>query len=1287
MEIFEANSFPLDPGVRLLEASAGTGKTFALAHLVLRLISEEQLELRRLLVVTFTEAAAAELRDRIGRRLQEALDVLERTEDSDGDGDAVLLDWRRRRGPGPHDQLRARLLLALEELDGADITTIHGFCYRNLSRHALEAGRPPDPELETDSDTTLQQVAHDYWQQQVLPLPMALLGGLGQKQVNPERVRQLVASLDGDPALDLEPLPTELNLDHPLAEQLPALWRQRWDHFQDLWQAHSRTLIEDFLSAAAEWHGLGVTSKIYPRRFGKDRCEPVESLIAAGGTEGDYRAVAADPLLNGLFHPGSFCQEARKAEGEGRPIRLPQAALMEAVAALVDGPAELVLLHAGHWGLRELRRRRRQMGRISFSQLLEDLDPGEELARAASEPAAAARPNAEGLPAAAVLAAEEAVAAGQTLAAPAPEQPSVNPLLDQIGQRYDVALVDEFQDTDPIQWRILRRCFAGGGHRLVMVGDPKQAIYRFRGGDLATYLAAKATASPCYELGTNYRSTAPLVAAFNGLMHGPGLRRSGLEVPEVRAQRSGPAGPALELIWLGGEREAGEKPIAKGVLERQLAPWIAAHTANLIEEACELADGENQRRLGPDDLCLLVSDRYQAEALRAALERQGIASRLVSRLDVLATPAATALQRLLDALADPADANRLRLLAATPLLGWSAQTIGEAEASVWSGLAGRLQQLGQRVPVQGLLGVLAELLEPQVLARLWRQGRLLADLQQVAALVQERLHSEQQGLAATADWLRRLRLDPERSVPEEHLAHSDREQGVVSVVTVHASKGLEYPVVICPYLWQGPGDGRRGRPVRWLPPGQSRPRLDIRLNPHWGLGYEANRQHRQAEEQERERLAYVAATRACQRLVLAWGPAAGQQTNPLFSWLFEPAELPAAGDDPYRTRSDGDWRQLLEEGLAKRGLAIRVLDPPPPRLERLRRQRDDGPALGCGPVPTGGFERLWGRSSYTSWTRNSHASGPMAVPIDADRDTEDPSPEPALAATAAGETETSGERASWPDQGPLADFPRGAAAGDCLHRILERLDFGQAVAQASNRAVVTAELQRAGLRPVPLEPVLDGLEQLRLTPFGGELGPLRIADLGANERLHEMGFDLTLGEVRARDLAAAFHGHPGGSVAAGYGRQLAGLPIHSRGFLTGSIDLIFQSSAEGGEERRWWVADWKSNWLGRRDPEGRPQACGPSHYGQAAMAELMAANHYVLQAHLYLVALHRYLGWRLKGYEPRCHLGGFAYVFLRGTPGAEGVRALPGTVPGMLVDRPPLGRILALDAALGGTEL
>jgi exodeoxyribonuclease V beta subunit len=202
------------------------------------------------------------------------------------------------------------------------------------------------------------------------------------------------------------------------------------------------------------------------------------------------------------------------------------------------------------------------------------------------------------------------------------------------------------------------------------------------------------------------------------------------------------------------------------------------------------------------------------------------------------------------------------------------------------------------------------------------------------------------------------------------------------------------------------------------------------------------------------------------------------------------------------------------------------------------------------------------------------------------------------------------------------------------------------------------------------------------TPCGGELGAFRFADLPRERRLNEMNFDLSLGRARSSALAAAFRRHPGGLFDAAYAERLEALAIDSRGFLTGSIDLVFTAPDAAGQER-WWVADWKSNWLGRRDADGRPVACGPRHYGTAAMAALMVESHYPLQAHLYLVALHRYLGWRLSDYRPERDLGGYAYVFLRGTPGPEGERALPGAVPGMVVERPPLARLLALDAALG----
>jgi exodeoxyribonuclease V beta subunit len=257
-----------------------------------------------------------------------------------------------------------------------------------------------------------------------------------------------------------------------------------------------------------------------------------------------------------------------------------------------------------------------------------------------------------------------------------------------------------------------------------------------------------------------------------------------------------------------------------------------------------------------------------------------------------------------------------------------------------------------------------------------------------------------------------------------------------------------------------------------------------------------------------------------------------------------------------------------------------------------------------------------------------------------------------------------------------------------------------------NRLVAERELRRGGFLDQPLEPLRQGLEQLRLTPFGGDLGAWCLARLPRGQRLNELAFDLTLDLVRAADLAAVFAAYPGGCCDAAYAERLAALPVASRGFLTGSIDLTCPIPHRDGSVR-WWVIDWKSNWLGERDGDGQPLACGPLHYQRGAMTELMLGCHYPLQAHLYLVALHRYLRWRLPGYAPERHLGGYAYVFLRGVPGplaGLGAGAGPGggdlgsgdlgsgdlgggtDVPGVFLERPPLPRLLALERLFAGTQ-
>ena len=1281
--LFEANSFPLQPGLQLLEASAGTGKTFALAHLVLRLVAEEGLSLRQVLVVTYTEAAAAELRSRIGERLDRALSHLEAASSAAAGPhelpapDPVLADWLAVHGPMDQGSghLRARLLLAQEDLDGADITTIHGFCHRSLQRLALEAASAPEQQLDSEGDALIQQVVHAYWQQQVLALPPGWVAGLQQQRLSPALLMQVLRQLDGDPALQLDPLPAGGRAEQPLAELLLTDWPQRWQTFCHEWKQRGRELEAAFCTAAACWRQAGARSTTpYAAKPRRDRCNELdqwlEQLQAAGNTPPDLDTVLQQPLLQEYFHPGPFCRLARRWEGQADPS-LPAAPLLRAIAALVEGPADLVLLHGAHHGRRTLARRRHQRGSLGFSQLLEGLDPG------------------------------------ATATAP-------TPLLQAIGQRYRVALVDEFQDTDPIQWRILRLAFGQGQHQLVMVGDPKQAIYRFRGGDLDTYRRAAEQATACYGLRQNFRSSPQLLAALQRLM-APGLRRSALPVPVVEgcSSRHGPLEPPIELLWCGAAS-------SRTALEQHLVPAIAGYCRQLLRRRLALHHGERVEPLQPGHLCLLVSNHHQAEQLRQALAHEGLASRLVSQADVFASAAATALQRLLDALADPADGNRLRLLAATPLLGWDGAQLGEDDAGRWSALSARVQSLAQELPRLGLLGVIAALVGSRSLARLSQDGRLLADLQQAATLVQERLHRDQLSPDAAASWLRRLRLNPDRLVPETHQVHSDQVDDAIAVVTVHRSKGLEFPVVVCPYLWQAPSAATpSGRPassldtgLRWTPPHRSEPHLDLHRQRHWGQGHAAARQHRQAELAERERLAYVAVTRAAHLLVLAWGPVKGQQAAPLVPWLFPELSVAASDpedDDPFAAGEDEPWRRRLEERVAAGELVLTVVDLPMvdlPDPAAAADERGPGPwstappppALACGPVPRRSLDRRWGRSSYSSWTRTAHGSAlaPSLPPeaLEDGRDTLDPAlplPSPATAEGGDGghaqpdfsppAALTPAAAMDWPEQGPLATFPRGPAAGDCLHRILENLDGQLACQEPTNRALVEQELRRAGIDQ-PLELVLDGLEQVRLTPFGGALGPLRVADLPAGRRLQELSFDLSLGWVQAADLVEAFAAHPGGVFGATYAASLGALPINHRGFLTGSIDLVFCAPDSEGQER-WWVADWKSNWLGERDPLGRPLACGPRHYHPEAMANLMAHSHYPLQAHLYLVALHRYLGWRLPGYSIERDLGGFAYVFLRGTPGPSGRAALPGAVPGMVVDRPPPGRILALDRALG----
>ena len=1205
---FEANDYPLTSGVRLLEASAGTGKTFALAHLVLRLVTEKALSLDQLLVVTFTEAAADELRDRIGHRLDAALQGLlqrERDETASTDVDSVLKNWLEQNGQnsGQRRLLASRLLEALEALERADITTIHGFCRRSLRRQALQNGQSLDLTLDDDPQTLAIQVAQDLWRDEVLRLDPAHLSGLLQAGLNPEALASALHRLDGDCAVRIAEDAESISADQSLAEAFPGWLLSRWEYFVEQWREHGTFLEQALRSCAAEWRGLGFTNtKPFSSRPTKDRCRELdhwtEQISNANGAGIRFDEVRNQGLLGGYYHPGSFEKTARSC-GEALPT-LPSPALQNAIAALWDGPAEQTWRYLLIRGLTQINERRRQRGVVGFSGLLDALDPA--------------------------------------------QSDAAESWLTPLRARYRVALIDEFQDTDPLQWRLLKTAFTTPNHLLLMVGDPKQAIYRFRGGDLSTYKAARQDADRIDELLDNRRTTPLLMRGMNQLM-APGLQLSELTVPEVTPRSSAeplslPGGEAsLQILDVNPEDH--EAKSSRTAVEDNI-PRIVT---NLILQTLE-----NDQDLDPSDFCILVSRHQQAEDIRAALATAGLPSRLVSQGDVFSSRGADDLQTFLDALARPAHAGGLRQLAVSSLLQWRSERLSASEVNGQLDLlASQMQGLANDLPRLGLMGCLARLMDGQTVADLSSRGRLLGDLQQCARLVQDTMHRQGLDASSGADWLRRQRLHPPDTIPEQRQPFSDLAASAVSVVTIHRSKGLQYPVVICPYLWEAPPPAKG--PLWRIPPGNGPASWRVALNPHWGLGYAASHHDARESQAEAERLAYVAITRAERHLVLFEARAARQEGNPLTPWLEHLADSPASliSRHPVETLSfSRRWR---------------------PKMGHRE--------LGCGPVPAHGFDRSWGRSSYSAWI-SGHDGVKTTIPDPRDLEEGRDVDARTSADTASSSLSDPGEAVD-PDDSPLGMFPRGAAAGDCLHRILEQIPFDQDIAQDSNRVLVERELTRSGLDINLVDDVLEGLSTLMKAPFGGPLGQLQLQSLHSARRLHELSFDLPVAHegraVRPRQLACAFRAEPDQRFGGSYADSLEKLDFVSRGFLTGSIDLVF-TDGDDPDTARWWVADWKSNWIGERSVDGRPLHCGPRHYSQSAMEEQMCLHHYPLQAHLYLVALHRFLQWRLDGYQAERHLGGYAYVFLRGVSSKGG--------SGVILERPPLKRLQHLNAVLRG---
>jgi exodeoxyribonuclease V beta subunit len=874
--------------------------------------------------------------------------------------------------------------------------------------------------------------------------------------------------------------------------------------------------------------------------------------------------------------------------------------------------------------------------------------------------------------------------------------PSGASIRDVLQQRFRMVMVDEFQDTDRVQWDIFRSAFLEGARPVpvVVVGDPKQSIYRFRSAELSSYLDARREAEELRGLGTNYRSDAELLRGLDRLFAGYEFGDEKVRFQPVRAARPD-----------DDPRLVDPSPQAAPVQLRSIDPDVtdtgsvtAAARDDLVAEVVRLlsevdlrdpSSATGTRRLRASDIGVLVRSNVDATSFVAALAAAGVPAASSSNDSVLDSAAAAQWRILLAALERPSSLPRARAAALTWFVGHSPSELDALDDDGVADLVDRLRRWALRLVEGGLVALMAEARAGGLLQRvLSRPGgeRDLTDLDHVQELLvggvggrpvaPSALLSVLDDLASPDD----VRAD-EALAPELLSRRIDRDDDTVKVLTVHRAKGLEFPVVLCPTLWRRRAN-RQGIAHAMTDGVRRIDTNQIRLVDK-GKGGQLFEAVAKADVVERagedSRLLYVALTRARHRLVVWWSPCSMPKAT-------SKAPLPPLGQ--LLAHASGSEREPDLTGLAASSEgAIAVVDVP------ARPERASLAATGAAPdLQVATFTRVldpsWYRWSFTTISaRAAEADGAvepargLGAPggrLDAPAMGGVDEPDATEVAGDAGvgvPRGGSGPATSVPT--PLQAAPAGTAFGTLVHAVLEQVDFA-APDLGRQLCEHIAEQLRYRALPVEPQPLADALEVALRAPLGGPMGSRALVDLDRRDRLDELSFDLPLARLDARAIASVVARHlPVDDrlrpwfVAA----EARGAPVPVAGLLTGSIDLVART-ADGGV----WLADYKTNLL----PDG--------DYGPDALADAMAHHGYPLQATLYLVALHRYLRWRLRDYDPDRHLLGAAYLFLRGMDAGAGAGGLAGAgasvgegaAVGDGEAEPAVGRAAALGGAGGG---
>lgn len=1195
---FDVVSAPFEPGIALVEASAGTGKTFNLALSMVRLLLEGTEDapvvsgVGRILVVTFTNAATDELINRIRRVLRTAVSVYSGADVDEHDGTVKRLREMAVGKPWAEARMRA----ALSAVDTLSVFTIHGFAKRVLDEFALESGTPFGAALLENEEELVREALHDWWRRTFYE--------------NPSLSRL---------AIDARLEPESFLGDYRV-----------WLNWPEAQLAPDRSVAE----------------------FEHDMHGAVQAFVSA------WDATAfAGRALGMAWNKGAPCADATQIDAIDAAVQLARRLRVGDPALLRDIVPLIVPLTSDALIAKATKRSNAQKAQVATIPAWPECAAAQRVADVAARQLAALRVDCLRAVRDAVAVEKsrrQAIGFGDLLERLHRVLTTQGPdglLATTVRVQFDAAMIDEFQDTDARQFAIFTTIFAQ--RPLFLIGDPKQAIYGFRGADVQTYLTAAALTpeSRRFSLQRNFRSTDEMVQSVNALFQrrrNPFLQH-GISYPPAVAEKGYPLPAqlpgehALDITWLDPDEEG--RAFTGGEAERVSLLTCVDNIVAL------LAGGWKPRHIA-----VLVRTGNEGRAVEALLREARVPAVVSGMDDVFHSHEMDELHRLLQAIATPRHATLVRAALATDLWGATHDDIAallapDAEGA-WEGTLNALTRWRERWARDGLMSMLqACFAERRVFERLlpFTDGdRRVTNLRHAMELVHAAAVERQLHIDGVLRWLSAERTAQHTEADATEL-RLETDADAVQIVTIHKSKGLEYDIVFCPTLWNAR--------LTCKPP--------VIVQEATGTVFEHGSDQlperlavaNAARLAEDLRLLYVALTRARFRTYVTWGPVvkgnakerdaclrADGSIHSALGYLLLVDDvidsLPAPEVPAHAAAALFDGMAMMPahlKALAKQSrgrIALRAVSgavggarweaPAPDALPLQAR------TLPAQPSPAHRF-RTFAITSYTALTsgRSTETASDPAEDVARDMDAALPSSS-AYAVTAAALRSLA--------RRDFRAFPAGAREGTVLHRLFETSRFTDGPEQLRPR--VTRVLQWHHLADSDtderIDAVVDMMSAVHATPFAAGAHTVCLADVSPARARHEWQFTLPVASagvpLTSRAIANAFRRATDPRLHA-YADQVQALPMRRVfGFLQGFVDLVFE------QDGRWWVVDWKSNRL--------PLA--PASYVHDALHEVMASHHYLLQAYLYLVAVHRFLRARVRGYDPAQHLGGAAYAFLRG---------------------------------------